>query len=140
MFTFQTQIRESCEETDKIGYVYYGNYATYYEVARVEALRSLGLTYKSLEDQGILMPVIEYNTKYIKPALYDDVLTIQVKIKKIPGIRITFEYEIFNESEKLINLGMTTLTFINTKTNRVCEAPEAILNVLKPLIPDAKSH
>lgn len=134
MFSYKTQIRVRYAETDKMGYVYYGNYATYYEVARVEALRSLGLTYKSMEESGIMMPVIENRAKYIGPAKYDELITIHIMIKKMPVMRITFEYELFNESEKLINLGETTLAFVNMQSGRVCEAPKNIVNVLKPFI------
>jgi acyl-CoA thioester hydrolase len=133
MISFETNIRVRYAETDQMGYVYYGNYATYYEVARVEFLRSLGFTYKLLEAQGVMMPVLENKSKFIRPAKYDDLLTIVVKLIEIPENRMTFEYEIFNEHKKLINIGETVLAFVDMKTGKSCVAPESILSLLKPL-------
>ena len=130
--TQEIQIRVRYAETDQMGYVYYGNYATYYEVARVETLRNLGFSYKSLEKDGIMMPVAENKSKFIRPARYDDLLTVKVYIKKMPDYRITFEYEIYNEQEKLINLGETILAFVNMKNGRTCHAPESITILLQP--------
>lgn len=132
MFNFETTIRVRYAETDQMGYVYYGNYATYYEVARVECLRSLGFTYKTLEAQGIMMPVLENKSKYIRPARYDDLLTIKVTVQKLPDTRMTFEYEVFNEQSKLINIGETVLVFVDMKSGKTSAAPEAILSLLKP--------
>ena len=97
MFTSTTQIRVRYAETDKMGYVYYGNYAQYYEVGRVEGLRDLGLSYRAMEDAGILLPVMEYQIKYFKPAYYDDLLTIKTTILELKGARIFFEYETLNQ-------------------------------------------
>ena len=132
MLTHTIEIRVRYAETDQMGYVYYGNYATYYEVARVESLRNLGFSYKSLEEEGILMPVTENKSKFIRPAKYDDLLTINVMVKKFPTNRITFEYEIYNERKKLINLGETILAFVDKKTGRAHEVPESIAKLLKP--------
>lgn len=132
MYRFETKIRVRYAETDKMGFVYYGNYAAYYEVGRVEALRSLGLTYRSMEESGIILPVLENYSKYILPALYDDLLTIAVMIREIPGTRIKFEYELYNQDNKLINLGYTTLVFVDLKTGRPMEIPAFILEILKP--------
>ncbi len=115
-----------------MGFVYYGNYATYYEVARVESLRALGFSYKLLEEQGVLMPVVENTSKFIRPAKYDDLLTIQVKVNQLPERRMIFEYEIYNEQKKLINLGETVLAFVNKETGKACNAPETILKLLNP--------
>ena len=112
------KIRVRYSETDQMGYVYYGNYASYYEVARVEMLRSLGTSYREMEENGIMMPVLELKCKYIKPAYYDEELTISVKISENPQTRIKFHYEIFNEKEELINIGETTLVFVDIKKNR----------------------
>lgn len=136
MFTYETNIRVRYAETDQMGYVYYGNYATYYEVARVEALRSLGITYKSLEKQGILLPVLENRSKYIRPARYDDLLTLKITMPELPGSRLRFTYEVFNEEEKLINLGETTLVFISKESEKPIQAPEFLLNLLKPFFDD----
>ena len=113
MIQHSIQLRVRYSETDQMPYVYYGNYASYFEVARVESFRHIGFSYKEMEEAGILMPVLEYKTKYIKPAKYDDLLTIKVFIKEKPGIKIKFEYEVFNEAEILLNVAETTLVFIN---------------------------
>lgn len=132
MLSQEVSIRVRYAETDQMGYVYYGNYATYYEVARVECLRNLGFSYKIMEEQGIMMPVVENSSKYIRPAKYDDLLTIKIFVKEMPSKRITFEYEIYNEREKLINLGITILAFVDMKNGRACNAPESIIALLKP--------
>jgi acyl-CoA thioester hydrolase len=118
MIEYKCKIRVRYSETDQMGYVYYGNYASYYEVARVEMLRSLGTSYREMEESGIMMPVLELKCKYIKPAYYDEELTISVKILEKPQTRIKFHYEIFNEKEELINIGETTLVFVDIKRNR----------------------
>jgi acyl-CoA thioester hydrolase len=132
MYHFETSIRVRYAETDQMGYVYYGNYATYYEVTRVEALRSLGISYKILEENGVLMPVLENWSKYIRPAKYDDLLTIKLILKEMPGMRITFEYEVFNEDKKLINLGSTTLVFLDKLSGKPIQVPDVVQDVLKP--------
>ena len=138
MLTHSVNIRVRYAETDQMGYVYYGNYATYYEVARVETLRSLGLSYKLLEQEGIMMPVVENKSKFIRPGKYDDLLTIKVLIEEMPLKKITFKYEIYNEQEKLINLGETILAFVNMKNGRAIDVPRAISILLKPFF-NAKS-
>lgn len=132
MFTFETKIRVRYAETDQMGFVYYGNYATYYEVARVESLRSLGFSYKSLEEQGVLMPVAENKSKFIRPAKYDDLLSIQIKVEQLPEKRMIFQYEIYNEQKKLINLGETILAFVDKKSGKARVAPDTIINLLNP--------
>ena len=132
MYQHDTKIRVRYAETDQMGFVYYGNYATYYEVARVEALRALGISYKSMEGKGVLLPVLENYSKYIRPAKYDDLLTVRLFLKKIPDTRITFEYEIFNEAEILLNLGKTTLVFLDKDNVKPVSAPDFILEVLNP--------
>ncbi len=132
MYQFETNIRVRYAETDQMGFVYYGNYATYYEVTRVEALRSLGISYKILEENGVLMPVLENWSKYIRPAKYDDLLTIKLFLKEIPSMRITFEYEVFNEDKKLINLGSTTLVFLDKSSGKPIQVPGVVQDVLKP--------
>lgn len=131
MFTSETKIRVRYGETDQMGYVYYGNYAEFYEVARVEMLRKLGLTYKWMEGSGIMMPVLELKCKYIKPAYYDDEITIKVIVKELPKTRIIFNYELYNEQGELINLGETTLVFVNIETKRPTVGPEEFMNKLK---------
>ncbi len=131
MFESETKIRVRYGETDQMGYVYYGNYAEFYEVARVEMLRKLGLTYKWMEGSGIMMPVLELKCKYIKPAYYDDEITIKVIVKELPKTRIIFNYELYNEQGELINLGETTLVFVNIETKRPTVGPEEFMNKLK---------
>ena len=130
MYTFETKIRVRYAETDQMGFVYYGNYATYYEVARVEALRDLGITYKELEKQGILMPVLENYSKYLAPGRYDELLTVKVIIKKRPGVKIVFNYEIYNEAKELINTGETKLAFIDTATGKPCRMPDEMAKAM----------
>ncbi|MCX2485695.1 acyl-CoA thioesterase [Pedobacter sp. MR2016-24] len=123
MHTHSTKIRVRYSETDQMGYVYNGNYAQYYEVGRVEMLRSLGMTYGGMEEYGVMMPLLELKCKFIKPALYDQELTIKTTVKDLPGVRIIFDYEIFNEAEELINIGSTTLVFFDMEKKRPCQPP-----------------
>ena len=130
MYSHSTKIRVRYGETDQMGYMYYGNYAQYYEVGRVEMLRSLGMSYSSMEADGIMMPVLELKCKYIKPALYDQEITVKTIIKTLPGIRIFFEYELYNEKEELINIGATTLVFVDMKKNKPTNPPENFMQKL----------
>jgi acyl-CoA thioester hydrolase len=114
-----------------MGYVYYGNYAEYYEVARVEMLRSLGMDYAEMERSGVMMPVLELTCKYIKPALYDQELTIKTTIENLPGVRIHFKYEVFNPADELINIGTTTLVFVDMTKNKPCLPPENFMKRLQ---------
>jgi acyl-CoA thioester hydrolase len=132
MYTSETFIRVRYGETDQMGYVYYGNYAMYYEVGRVESLRKLGLTYKELEDMGVIMPVLENKSKFLNAALYDDHLKIVTTIREKPGVRIRFEYDIFNGEGKLIHQGETTLAFVDKKSGRPSRPPHVFMEVLKP--------
>lgn len=130
MISHDVEVRVRYAETDRMGYVYYGNYATYFEVARVETLRHIGTNYKGLEDSGIMLPVLDYKSRFIKPAKYDDLLTIRTFIKNKPGVRITFEYEVYNEEKILLNTAETTLVFVNSNTGRPCNAPENLLTIM----------
>lgn len=131
MFQSQTQIRVRYAETDQMKYVYYGNYAIYFEVARVECLRNLGLEYKKLEEEHqVMMPVLEQYSKYIKPAMYDDILDIKVSIPELPQMRIRFEYEIFR-GDTLLHKAYTTLAFVNMQTFKPIPCPEIFLGLLK---------
>lgn len=118
MHTSEIKLRVRYGETDRMGFAYYGNYAEYFEVARVEALRALGMTYKKMEDEGTLLPVYHFSVKYYKPAFYDDLLTIQTTIREISGAKIIFDYKTFNEKGDLLNEGETTLVFIDSKNNK----------------------
>ncbi len=124
MFISETKIRVRYAEVDKMGYVYYGNYAQYYEIGRVEALRSLGTSYKKLEDSGIMMPVIQLTTNFKKPAFYDDELTIRTMVKEKPTVKMRFYYEIYNAQNTMINYGETMLIFVHQETMKPCRCPE----------------
>lgn len=132
MFAHTTKIRVRYGETDQMGYMYYGNYAEFYEVGRVEMLRSLGLTYRGMEESGIMMPVLEMKSKYLKPARYDEEISVRVIIHKMPGVKIHFNYELHNEKQELIHTGETLLVFVNMTTNRPCLPPQEFLDALKP--------
>jgi acyl-CoA thioester hydrolase len=132
MFEYATKIRVRYAETDQMGYMYYGNYAQFFEVGRVEMLRSLGLTYSGMEASGIMMPVLEMKCKYLKPARYDEEITVKVIMDKMPGVKIHFRYELYNEKQELIHLGETLLVFVNMTNNRPCLPAADFLEKLKP--------
>ncbi len=131
MFQAETQVRVRYAETDQMAYVYYGNYAMYFEVARVEALRSAGFSYRDMEADGIMMPVLELHTQFLKPGKYDELLTIKTTIPEMPGIRIKFEYEVINEQKELITTGRTTLTFLKKDSHKPCRPPHYLLDLLR---------
>jgi len=135
MYTSETRIRVRYAETDPMGYAYYGYYAMYYEVARVESLRQLGMTYKQLEAMGTMMPVLENNSRFLSPALYDDEIKIVTIIRDRPGVRIRFEYDIYNGDGKLIHQGETFLAFVNKASGKPCRPPEAFTKLLQPFFP-----
>ena len=132
MYKSETQLRVRYAETDQMGYVYYGNYAMYYEVARVESLRTLGFAYKELEDMGIMLPVLENKTKFHRPGKYDELLTIKVTIPEKPALKMKFSYEVYNESNELINSGETILVFIKKETMKPCRMPKVMDDLLSP--------
>lgn len=133
MFTFDVPpIRVRYADTDQMGYVYYGNYARYYEIGRVEALRSLGFHYKEMEASGVMMPVYENRSRYLRPARYDDMLTIRVTIRELPGVRIVFQYDIYNQNGEHLNTGETTLVFMQAGSGRLTKAPADLTEKLKP--------
>lgn len=133
MFVYEVKgIRVRYADTDQMGYVYYGNYARYYEIGRVEALRSVGFSYKEMEETGVMMPVYENKSRFIKPARYDDELTIKVLMQKLPGTRVVFEYEIRNQDDVLLNVGETTLVFQKMENAKLCIAPVKLLEKLNP--------
>ena len=132
MYIHKTTYRVRYADTDQMGYVYYGNYARLYEIGRVEALRDLGFSYKEMEASGVMMPVYENKSKYIAPVLYDELITIKTTMKSVPSARIIFHYEIFNQSEKLVHSGETTLVFIKMGNSRLTTAPKELLEKLNP--------
>jgi acyl-CoA thioester hydrolase len=127
----ETKVRVRYGETDQMGFVYYGNYALYYEVGRADAMRQLGMTYREMEEMGVVMPITYMTSKYIRPAHYDNLLTVKTIIREIPVSRMHFFYEIYNEEGTLLNLGETILAFIKKENGRPCAAPEWFLEKLK---------
>lgn len=125
-------LRVRYAETDPMKYVYYGNYATYLEVARVELFRSLGISYARLEELGFWLPVSEFSIKYLKPAFYDDLLEIHTFIKRIPGVKIEFEYEIFNDKNEKLSEAKTTLYFYNSTSEKICKCPDFLFALIEP--------
>lgn len=118
-------------ETDSMKYVYYGNYAEYLEVARVELFRSIGISYDEIEKRGIWLPVSDFKIKYIRPAKYDDLLTIHTKITKKPTAKIEFEYQIFSENKELLTEAHTTLFFLDAKTQKIVRCPEFLMELIE---------
>ncbi len=131
MYSSETKIRVRYAETDQMQFVYYGNYAIYFEVGRTEALRKLGITYKSMEANGIMLPVVDYSAKFIKPVYYDEELTIITQIKEMPGIRIKFFYDALNEKKELVCKAETTLVFVNMENNRPCRPTKEFIEVMR---------
>lgn len=133
MFNSSTQIRVRYSETDQMNVVYHGNYAQYFEVARAEAIREMGITYKEMEEMGIVMPIVELHTKFLRPAVYDDLLTIKTQLRELPkDHRIEFHHEVYNESGKLLTVGRIVLYFLDAKTTARTVMPEALKKHLEP--------
>ena len=124
MYEHATTVRVRYAETDRMDVVYYGNYAMYFEIGRVEAIRNLGVSYKALEDMGIILPVVELNIKYLRPAKYDDLITIKSQIKELPQEHvIIFDQEVYNESGKLLTIGQVKLYFMDADMGKRAEMP-----------------
>lgn len=133
MYQFDFKKRVRYAETDKMGYLYYGQYPKYYEIGRVEMLRSLGMSYREMEDElGVMMPVTSLEIRYLRPAYYDELITIRTKLLKWPEMRIQFHVELYNEAGKLLNAGKVRLAFVDVETGKTVTAPEALLEVLRP--------
>lgn len=126
----EIQLRVRYGETDQMGYCYYGNYAQYFEVGRVEALRALGWSYKEMEEKGFMLPVSSFSVKYISPAFYDDLLTVHTRIIDLKGVRLYFEYEIKNEQGKLVATAETTLVFVDKNTMRPTTPPKDFVTLI----------
>lgn len=127
----QIQTRVRYGETDQMGVVYHGNYAQFFEMGRVEWLRSMGISYKFMEENGIMLPVVSLTMNYKKPARYDDLLTIKTIFKKLSSVKIEFDYEIMNESNELLTTGNSILVFVDMKTGRPVMPPQYILDLFK---------
>ena len=118
-------------ETDPMKYVYYGNYAEYLEVARVELFRSIGISYNDIENRGIWLPVSEFSIKYLKPAFYDEVITIHTFVEKLPGVKIEFRYEIFNQENVKITDARTTLFFLDAESGKIIRCPDFLMSLIE---------
>lgn len=127
MYSYETKIRIRYNETDRMGYLHHSVYVTYFEVARTEMMRNMGITYKEMEDSGILMPVYALDISYKQPAFYDDVLTIKSTLTKIPVVRLIIEYEVFNHDRQVICTATSTNVFVNEQNGKPVKAPEAFL-------------
>jgi len=119
-------VRVRYAETDQMGVVYHGNYAAYFEMGRVEWLRNLGLSYKEMEQAGVMLPVVSLTMNYKKPARYDDLLTVRTILKKQAGVKIEFDYEIYSETAELLTTGYSMLVFVDMKTGRPVSPPEYV--------------
>ena len=126
-----TKIRVRYGETDQMGYVYHGNYALYLEVARVELLRKMGLSYKKIEENGVILPVASLEIKYIAPAKYDDELSIHTKVSTKPSSKIVFDYEIKNEKGKLLSICSTKLACVDMKTGKLTDPPKNLVEIFE---------
>jgi acyl-CoA thioester hydrolase len=132
MFVSETQIRVRYAETDQMGVVYHSNYFPYFESARAESIRQLGFTYADMEKMGVIMPVVDVHCRYLRPALYDNLLTIKTTLKELPvHHKIEFHHEVFNETEELLAVGKIILYFMEAKTMKRTSMPDALLNKLQ---------
>ena len=132
MFITETQIRIHYALTDQMGVVYYGHYAQFYEIGRTEAIRQIGYTYKEIEALGIIVPVGERPRRSLRPATYDDLITVKTTLKEMPThFKIVFHAEIYNEQDELLNTGEVSLFFVDAKTMKRCDMPEDLKNKLK---------
>lgn len=132
MYYSEIRIRVRYGETDQMGCVYYGHYALYYEQARVEAIRQLGLAYKDLEAAGVQIPVTEYTARYLRPARYDDILMIRTTVKSLDRRTITFYSAVYNEAGKLLNEGRVSLVFYDPLSRRRIDMPDLMYDKLEP--------
>jgi acyl-CoA thioester hydrolase len=124
MIKNRTNFRVRYAETDQMGYVYYGNYAAYFEVGRVELMRDLGTSYRAIEESGVMLPVRDFKTRYFKPAFYDQEIVLETRLEQMPNARITFHYSLFDTDEVLLTTAEITLVFVDMKTNRPVQIPE----------------
>lgn len=137
MVSFEHSLRVRYAETDQMGVVYHGHFAAYFETARAEFIRSRGLTYRGMEEKGIMMPVTELNLKFMRPALYDDLLTIRTTVHEIPDKRINLHHEVFNEKGELLVTGHVSLAFLDAATRRSVRAPDFFVELFSELKPEA---
>lgn len=137
-----TKARVIYADTDNMKYVYYGNYAKYYEIGRTEAIRSLGISYREMEERGVFMPVHSMNSRYLKPAFYDELLTIKTVVETLPEARMVFLHEILNNNDELIHTAEVTLIFLDGSRMKPIRVPEFLLELMRPHFkgPNSKSQ
>jgi acyl-CoA thioester hydrolase len=128
----ETKIRVRYGETDRMGYMHHGSYALYFETGRTELLRQLGLTYKQMEDDGIILPLSTMNVKYLLPAFYDEELLVKTYLHKLPTVRLEFDYEIYNQKMELLCEASTTLVFVSAITRKPMRMPDYFYQIIKP--------
>lgn len=133
MKEYQFQVRVRYAETDQMGVVYHGNYAQYFEMGRVEWLRNMGISYKWMEENGVMLPVVSLSMNYKKPARYDDLLTVKTILKSQTSVKIEFDYEIYNENSELLTTGYSMLVFVDMKTGRPILPPDYVSEKIKAL-------
>lgn len=132
MYTTETSIRIHYALTDQMGFVYHGHYAQFYEIGRSEAIRQLGYTYKDIEAMGVIMPVVDIHSRFLRPAKYDDLITVKTTLKELPqNHKVVFHAEIYNEADELLNTGVVTLYFMEAATMKRCDMPEDLQQKLK---------
>lgn len=130
MKSHNTFVKVRYAETDQMGVVHHGNYAEYLEIARLDWLSALGISYKSMEEEGVMLPVYELHFKFIKSAFFDDELRIETSLVKTPSVKIEFNYEVYNQDNQLLTTANTVLVFMNTKSRRPMKCPDYILQKL----------
>ena len=132
MFVYESKVKVRYVETDQMGVVHHSNYAQYYELARTECFEACaGMSYQSMENDGVMLPIVEFQSKFLKPALYNQTLIIKSIVKNLPTVRLIVDYEVYNEASELINTGQTTLVFVKKDTRRPCQPPENFMKQVR---------
>ena len=131
MKSHETFVKVRYAETDQMGVVHHGSYPQYLEIARIDWLESLGISYKSMEQEGIMLPVFELNLKYHKPVTFHENIRVKTRLREMPNVKIIFDYEVFNEAGDLVTTGSTILVFMDAKSRRPIRCPQFILDRLK---------
>jgi acyl-CoA thioester hydrolase len=131
MIEKEFQIRVMYKDTDAMGVVHHSNYVNFYEAARTEMLRGMGMTYKEMEARGVMLPVREVRMQYFTPAVYDDLLTVKIVLDELPAAKMHFRHEVYNEAGELVNKGEVVLAYMNAATRRACRAPEWFLEIFR---------
>ena len=134
LITSETSLKVRYSETDQMGVVHHGNYAQYLELARIDWLSKLGVSYKSMEGSGIMLPVFAMDFKFKKSAFFDDELTIKTMLRKIPTVSIIFDFEVYNQNQELLTIASTTLVFVNSKTRKPIQCPSYLIDKIKKIL------